>query len=259
MKTTFILMPFFLLFSKMSGAQTYADDQSVRYQQQRMVYQQWDKNKFTPKAGFLSLNPYYWLTWGLFHPNYNKTDRRPLKPDGPQTIRLASVAAMSSIDDRYKLQSDTVRKTAESEIINQSGLLSAADPLWNLYYARELRPVTENNSNALMAGLSPAVAGQLLKEGVFDWYAAEVNSLHERLTAARSADMDRGSRIMAYHRMLMEYRKLSALWSARVAASGNTIRMTAQRQLSVSGGVNFSGWPPQRDREIAQEILLKVK
>ncbi len=34
-------------------AQTEVNDQSLRYQQQRMVYLQWDQNKFTPKAGFL--------------------------------------------------------------------------------------------------------------------------------------------------------------------------------------------------------------
>lgn len=259
MKTIMILLPIFLLGRLLAAAQTYADDQSVRYQQQRMVYQQWDKNKFTPKAGFLSLNPYYWLTWGLFHPNYHKTDRRPLKAGGPQTIRLASVGTMSSIDDRYKLQSDTLRKTAEAEIVNQSGLISSADPLWNLYYDRELRPVTESNGNSLIAGLSPEVIVQLNREGLFEWYSGELNSLNERLSAARNTDMDRGSRIMAYHRMLMEYRKLTALWSARVAAAGTTVRMTNQRQATVNGEVSFKGWTPKRDIEIAQQILLHVK
>jgi hypothetical protein len=58
----------FILFALIQHcfSQTLAQDKAVRYQQERMVYLQWDKNKFEPKAGFLSLNPYYWLTWGCF-------------------------------------------------------------------------------------------------------------------------------------------------------------------------------------------------
>src|ERR1700755_201197 len=114
-------------------AQEEIDDKSFRYQEQRMVFQQWDQNKFTPTSGFLGLNPYYWLTWGWFYPNYHKTDLRPLSATGPQTQRLALVAAMNSTDGRYKLQSDTVRNTALSQISSQSGLVSGADPLWFLY------------------------------------------------------------------------------------------------------------------------------
>ncbi len=135
--------------------QALAQDKAVRYQEERMVYLQWDQNKFEPKAGFLSLNPYYWLTWGLFHPNYHKTDLRPLSATGPQTQRLALVGAMNTTDNKYKLQSDTVRNTALSEIANQSGLISDTDPLWQLYYSKELKPVLNNSTASILAGLSP--------------------------------------------------------------------------------------------------------
>ncbi|WP_230383744.1 zincin-like metallopeptidase domain-containing protein [Pedobacter endophyticus] len=49
-------------------------DKHITYQQERMVFKQWDAGKFTPKSGFLGLNPEYWITWAL-HPNYPKTDR----------------------------------------------------------------------------------------------------------------------------------------------------------------------------------------
>jgi hypothetical protein len=37
-------------------AQSMVADKSIRYQQERMVFKQWDQNKFTPTSGFLGLN-----------------------------------------------------------------------------------------------------------------------------------------------------------------------------------------------------------
>src|SRR6202012_1708091 len=140
MKKILSLLAFCLLLST-SYAQSVIKDDAVDNQSQRMVFQQWDQNKFYPKAGFLSLNPYYWLVWGLFDPNYHKTDLRPLSVTGPQTQRLALVASLNNTNNYFKLPSDTVRNTALSQIASQSGLLSDADPLWLLYYNKQFQPV----------------------------------------------------------------------------------------------------------------------
>src|ERR1700760_2782907 len=108
----FLLAGLGLLFSLRLFAQEVVKDQAIENQSQRMVYAQWNQNDFYPKAGFLDLNPYYWLVWGLFDPGYHKTDLRPLSATGPQTQRLALVAAQNSTDKKYKLQSDTLRNTA---------------------------------------------------------------------------------------------------------------------------------------------------
>src|ERR1700744_5745040 len=97
-------------------AQSDVYDKAVVHQNQRMVFQQWDQNKFDPTKGFLSLNPYYWLVWGFFDPNYHNNDLRPLSATGAQTQRLALVGTMNSTDNQYKLHSDTVRNTALSQI-----------------------------------------------------------------------------------------------------------------------------------------------
>lgn len=239
--------------------QSVVQDQSVRYQEERMVYLQWDQNKFTPKAGFLSLNPYYWLTWGLFHPDYHKTDLRPLSATGPQTQRLALVAAMNSVDNKYKLQSDTVRNTALSEIANQSGLISDADPLWQLYYSNELRPVLNNSTASILAGLSPQVSAKLVSEGLYSWYKNELDMLKERIQAAHTTTMDRGARILAYHRYLMEYRKLAAVWAIRTSSAQVTLNMTAQQQKLQSGQVTINNWTPQTDIRIANQVLQHLQ
>ena len=196
-----------LLLAHACFAQEEINDQSLRYQQQRMVYQQWDQDKFTPTSGFLGLNPYYWLVWGWPYPNYHKTDLRPLSPTGPQTQRLSLVAAMNTTDGKYKLQSDTVRNTALSQIASQTGTVSDADPLWLLYYNGEFKPVLNKSMASILAGLSPQVSAKLVSEGSYSWYNNELDMLKQRIQGAHSGDMDRGSRILAYYRLLKEYRR----------------------------------------------------
>jgi hypothetical protein len=254
-----ILFPLLLLHWLYASAQSVVQDQSIRYQQERMVYLQWDQNKFTPKAGFLSLNPYYWLTWGLFYPNYHKNDLRPLSATGPQTQRLALVGALSNTDNHYKLQSDTVRNTALSEIAHQSGLLSDADPLWLLYYKNQLSPVLNNSADRILSGLSPAVSAKLVSEGLYSWYKNELDMLKERINAAHQTDMDRGARIMAYHRYLMEYKRLSAVWAIRTASASATLDMAAQQKRLSTGQVKLTNWTPHSDIEVANQVLKHVQ
>jgi len=256
-KVLFIPLLFFCLQHCL--AQTEINDQSLRYQQQRMVYQQWDQNKFTPKAGFLDLNPYYWLTWGLFYPNYHKTDLRPLSATGPQTQRLAFVSSMNSIDGKYKLQSDTVRNTALSEIANQSGTISDADPLWILYYNAQFKPVLNYSAASVLGGLSAQVSAKLVSEGLYAWYTQQLDMLKQRIQGAHTTDMDRGARIMAYYRLLQEYKKLSGIWAIRTAAAASTIRMGQQQQQLKSYETGVPDWTPQSDVLIASKVLAHLQ
>lgn len=239
-----------------ANAQEEINDNAIIHQEQRMVFLQWDQNKFDPKAGFLSLNPYYWLVWGLFYPNYHKTDLRPLSATGPQTQRLALVAAQNSIDNKYKLQSDTVRNTALSQIASQSGLLSDADPLWLLYYNQQFQPLLNYSAASLLGPLSPNVSAKMVSEGTYNWYTNELSMLKQRLNGARTTDMDRGSRIMAYYRMLKEYQRLAGVWNIRISAAQKDIQMTTQQQHIKSASVNPGPWSPQTDLQIANKVLL---
>lgn len=249
-----ILMP---LLALRALAQREVNDEAVRYQEQRMVYLQWDQDKFKPTPGFLSLNPYYWLTWGLFDPNYHKTDLRPLSATGPQTQRIALVATMNNTDNGYKQTSDTVRNTALTSIAEQSGLLSDADPLWLLYYNSELSPVLNYSDAAILAPLPANVRTAVVSEGLLTWYENELAMLKERINAARSTDMDRGSRIMAYYRYLKEYKVLAATWATRVATASKNIAMVKQQTAAKTTPVISTGWTPQTDVQLAQKVLAE--
>jgi hypothetical protein len=195
----------------------------------------------------------------LFHPSYHKTDLRPLSASGPQTQRLALVGAMNTTDNKYKLQSDTVRNTALSEMANQSGLVSDADPLWQLYYRNELNPVLNNSMASILAGLSPQVSTRLVSEGLYSWYKNELDMLKERINSAHSTTMDRGARILSYHRYLMEYRRLAGVWAIRTSSAQTTLNMTAQQQKLQANQVKVSNWTPQTDIQIANQVLQHLQ
>jgi hypothetical protein len=239
-------------------AQLMIEDRAMRYQQERMVFKQWDRRRFEPTSGWLGINPYYWLTWGL-HPSYPKTDRRPLRAAGPQTQRLGLVAGMNSTSNAYKLEADTLGKTALLELANQSGLITVSDPLWIIYYSKELKVPLEFSDASILSPLPAAVRSKVIADGSYPWFKNELEILKERIQGARNADMDRGSRILAYHRLLMEYRNLQGSWTARTATASANQFKTSQQEKAKMTELNTSGWTSDTDVEIAKEVLKNRK
>jgi hypothetical protein len=234
-------------------------DQSILYQQQRMVFKQWDQDKFKPSAGFLGLNPLYWLTWA-WHREYPKHDLRPLGPAGPQTQRMAFVAAMQNTEQAYKLQADTLRGTAISQAAVYSGLLSDTDPLWLLYYRHQFEPLLHQQDARLLDGLSPKEKDNITSTKVLDWYLQESHALAERLNAARTITLDRGSRILTYQRLLDEYRKLQAGWETKKQNSKQFISLTESSDKLKKRHIPLSARSGTRtDIQIADDILRHSK
>lgn len=240
-------------------AQKQIKDKHITNQQERMVFKQWDRKKFTPTSGFLGLNPEYWLTWA-WHPNYPKTDLRPLGPVGPQTQRLAFVAAMQATENASKLHADTLRNEALAESTNYLGASSFADPLWLLYYRHEFDGLLNQDPNELLSGISAKEQNYLLKNGAYQWYLDECQAILERLNAARNTTLDRGSRIVTYHRLLAEYRKIYAIWDTKkhsaklflsLSETNNSLKNKEGPMLQLPSG--------RTDRQIADAILSKSK
>lgn len=254
-----LFMVWILLTTVISAqAQKQIRDESIVNQQERMVFKQWDRKKFTPTSGFLGLNPYYWLTWGL-HPNYPKTDLRPLGPVGTQNQRLVSVTGMQQTDKNYELQSDTLAQTSLLQIAGMSGMLSATDPLWILYYSRQLKGVTDFDPGKLLAAVPQIARAQIIVNGSLDWYTREMAILSERLEAARTTTLERGKRILSYHRLLAEYRRISSLWNDKVIAAAREPARVKIRQDLAGQEIKIDGWTPESDVRTAKEILNKRK
>ncbi|TCD07693.1 hypothetical protein EZ449_14250 [Pedobacter frigidisoli] len=256
MKKIILLLTFFLAVKGLSAQRTITD-RNIINQQERMVFKSWDPAKFTPTPGFLGLNPEYWLTWAL-HPNYPKTDLRPLSPFGPQTQRISLVLAMGQTDNAYKRHSDTLAQTAAIRAAGHLGALSPADPLWQLYYSAQLSELINGSPRSALDGLDAQLGGFLVSSGLYSWYTQERESLLERLEIIRNADMERGSRIMGYHRLLSEYRKLKATWQQRKSAASKQVSLSglSERMHGKSSGIRLKG---RSDIEIADEILAHSK
>lgn len=252
-----ILFPWLALLHLPALAQRPIYDKHIVHQQERMVFKEWDRDKFTPKKGFLGLNPAYWLTWA-WHPDYPDKDRRPLGPSGMQTQRIGLVLAMQQATHFYKLHTDTLARVARAEMVRYAPLTSDADPLWQLYYRQELQGLLEEEGAS--GEENENIREYLTGKGIYQWYHEERLGLKERLEAARSATMGRGSRILTYHRLLKEYRDLRAIWESAKRNAAQYLAFTRHRdrvQQRAATGTDFT--PGRTDMEIADDILAGSK
>lgn len=238
-------------------AQQAAQDQAVNYQHERMVYKQWDQNKFTPTSGFLGLNPLYWLTWGL-RPSYKKVDKRPLSLAGPQTQRLGITATYDDQANKLRLESDTIGNVAKADIIRTSGAISTEEPLWIFFYKKELDFVMNATPEDIMSTIPVAILPQVLQANTYNWYTEQIGILRERLQGARTVDMDRGARILAYHRLLLSYRSLHEQWMNHLSAFELSIKQDANKKLIETGTASYSK-SGKSDKQIAKDVVSNSK
>ncbi|MEB2774580.1 hypothetical protein SYJ56_04640 [Algoriphagus sp. D3-2-R+10] len=254
------LLTFLILISISSYCfgQTPIHDKAIVAQQERMVFKQWDEDKFYPKPKrFLGIptNPLWYSTWAL-HPNYPDLDRRPLSTAGEQTQRLGLAAAMQISSDYYKAHSDTIKNLANAEIARISGALSATDPLYQLYYKKELKPLEDAASNAFQ-GISSEVVSYMTDHGAYQWYLNNMTSLSERYGFAKSLDMERGQRILMYHRIMLEMRDVLKKWDYKLAMSANMLAFRTLNQRRINGEITLSD--PKDEEERAKRIANQTQ
>jgi len=249
----FFLTCFWLTFHV--NGQTPIHDKAVVAQQERMVYKEWDHDKFFPKPNRIlgiPTNPNWFLTWAL-HPNYPKLDRRPLSPSGEQTQRLGLAAAMKISSDYYKQNSDTIRSLASGELTRISGALSAVDPLYQLYYKKELSPLEDIEANAYI-DIPVSVKEYMQDNGGYNWYLENMKMLAERYGFAKTLDMERGQRILMYHRLMLEMRTLLSNWNYRLSLAGRMLDFRNAFEQKTLGKIKLQN-PMLRDEEMIKEIL----
>lgn len=246
-----------LLFLTDAQAQMPIRDRAIIAQQERMVFRQWDNNRFYPRPNrFLGIptNPNWYLTWAM-HPNYPNLDRRPLSPSGEQTLRMGLAAAMKISSDYYKQQTDTVRNMAMREMTRIAGALSGADPLYLLYYKTELAPLDNIEGNAFEHS-SPEVRDYMLENGAYAWYLEHMQSLAERYGMAKKLDMERGQRMLMYHRILLEMRKIQSNWEYKLSLSQKMLAFRERMENVQNRKIRLSGEPAQQD-DILSGILQR--
>lgn len=247
------LIGFWLTFH--INGQTPIYDKAIVAQQERMVYKEWDRNEFYPKPNRIlgiPTNPNWFLTWAL-HPNYPKLDRRPLSPSGEQTQRLGLAAAMKISSDYYKQHSDTIKSLNAKELTRISGAFSSLDPLYQLYYKKELSPLEDIEAHVFL-DIPIAVKEYMQDNGGYDWYLKNMHMLAERYGFAKSLDMERGQRILMYHRIMLEMRKLLSNWNYRLSLAGRMLDFREAFEKKDALKID-PGNPSLREEEMINEIL----
>lgn len=255
-KSIFIILIGYLCFSQ-AFAQMAIHDRAIVAQQERMVFKQWDADKFYPKPNRIlgvPTNPNWFLTWAL-HPNYQKLDRRPLSPLGEQTQRMSFAAAMNVSSNYNKQHSDTIGLLIGKELMRISGALSGADPLFQLYYKNELSPLENIEANAFR-NVGTNVISYSIQTGAYDWYLEQMKSLAERYGFAKNNDMERGQRILMYHRIMLEMRRHLKNWEYKLSLSE---KMLANRNQMANKNFFESIAKPEsaKEEELVNKIIQK--
>lgn len=238
-------------------AQKRIEDKGMIHQQERMVYKQWDKNKFSPSKKFLGIqvHPLWYTVWGL-HPNYRKKDHRPLSATGPQTIRMGLTTAMKGTSENYKLQSDTLRNTALSQFAMHTPI--QFNPLWQLYYQKEFKELLEDPLEKQLEGLTNEEVKFLIDSKAWEKHVKKLEEMKERLNSGRSAFMERGNRILFYHRLMLEYRLQNDWWHRMKAYAPK--RATAIKKIEKIKTSNQDiNWSPQSDKELARKVVRDIE
>ena len=255
MKTVlFILICF--LFSWTASAQMAIHDRAIVAQQERMVYKEWDRDKFYPKPNRIlgvPTNLLWYMTWAL-HPNYPKTDRRPLSPQGEQTQRLALAVAMSISSDYYKKEADSIQLASGKELVRISGTFSEVDPLYQMYYKKELKPL-ENAGEEAFDDVPIAVQTYLQETGAFAWYQEEMERLAERYQLAKKLDMERGQRILMYHRILQEMKQFLSRWQHQIHLSQQVVEFKSLKSHVPIEAESPARWKELDDQKVIERII----
>lgn len=255
MKTCLFILICFLA-SWNAAAQMTIHDRAIVAQQERMVYKEWDQDKFYPKPNRIlgvPTNLLWYMTWAL-HPNYPKTDRRPLSSQGEQTQRLALAAAMSITSDYYKKEADSIQLASVKELTRISGAFSELDPLYQMYYKKELKPL-ENPGEEAFDDVPSAVQAYLQEIGAFAWYQGEMGRLAERYQLAKKLDMERGQKILMYHRILQEMRQCLSRWQYQIHLSQQVVEFKSLKsQVPIEAG-SPARWKETDDQKVIERII----
>lgn len=226
------------------------NDPHIVAQEDRMVYKSW--GNFLPKPKYflgVQTRLSYSMTWGMLAPNQNKryrrgADLRPLSATGEQTQRQLNTLLHNEQTSIMEEDAVVIGGEAETEMLHNSSLFYATDPLFVLYYRKKLKPIREWNteiffvdimdrlendkmfrSMELTDGQKNSIVTNLLNNSAIDKYLNEMDILVEKYDMATSLPMGRGARILSYHEMYIAHSKMyhsfmnTLLLTARIKAN----------------------------------------
>jgi len=144
------------------------------------------------------------------------------------------------------------------ELARISGAFSEADPLYQLYYKKELKPL-ENPGEEAFDHVPTVVQAYLQETGALDWYQEEMEGLADRYQLAKKLDMERGQRILMYHRILQEMRQCLSRWQHQINLSQQVVEFKSFKSQVPSEAGSPTRWKERDDQTVIERIIKNRK
>ncbi|SIT96852.1 hypothetical protein SAMN05660493_01547 [Epilithonimonas bovis DSM 19482] len=265
MKQIITILLFFFIHTVYHGQSVKKlNDPAIVSQEKRAVFESWGDWRPYPKYNFLGIqtNFAYATVWGMWSPRINQdykdgADLRPLKPNGTEVQRLATVKVEESKAEQIKTEYDTIYKRNIQDFAHWTATTVDADPLWLLYYKTMLRPLNEFPDDPQTAQdwgiIDPEVFKIMQWSGKIDRLKEKLDLLKEKYKMSRTMDMPRGKRFLMYHETLIGWREL--LTTIRNNDKTMSLSMSYKKKVDEIKKI----FQPQTDREIVASIMTKYK
>lgn len=265
MKKVFTIVFIILLIPLVNGQSIKRiKDKHIVGQEKRQVFYQWGDWQPKPKY-FLGVqtNIHYAMVWGWLAPSRNRSyrsgsDIRPLSLGGLQNQRYARTVVQQ---DKTKEIQDQAKSTYDEnlkEFYHYTNATTSADPLYLLYYKDMLRGLENFNTNSPIpyqwGFTSPQAWERFNQYGIIGECKRKIDVIQDQYQIAKTVDMPRGKRILAYHDCLLEWRKMEKYLAYLNKQSEN--RLKAEIKLK-----NYKDKHPgkitkeRRDAEIFVDVM----
>src|SRR5690606_18892431 len=97
-------------------------------------------------------------------------------------------------------------------------------------------------------GVQEGVINYITAHGAYQWYLNNMASLSERYEFAKRLDMERGQRILMYHRIMLEMRDVLKKWQYKLDMSSNMLAFRKLNQRKINGKIILSDPKSEEDR-----------
>lgn len=266
MKKIILTLTIAVVCGNLSAQIKHIQDKSLRAHNARMVHKSWGEFRPYPKY-FLGIqtNPNYGLVWGMFAPKQNKrykdgADIRPLRPTGLQNQRYISAYNSYLYAKQVKEKSDVIGNEAMEELIYYDKTTAKADPIYILYFREVLKPISEYNklNPYYNKKISFQVASLLRETGIEEKVIEEMELLKDRLNTALNNDMERGQRLIFYHRILDDFRSFDASLNNKIYISSVYQSFKSKGTHTESYDIDYSKFRDMDDYKIMKDIIHKI-
>lgn len=255
-----------ILFFNLNSSQIRLTDKSIVAQEKRMVYSKWGEWRPYPTY-FLGIqtNFAYATVWGMWAPSRNKDyrngqDIRPLKPTGLQMQRYSQISLMDNQTKEILTNTEAQKNAEQDEFLNKTHFTAVADPLYLVYYKPNLKSLDNFNVYSFFYidwGFTKKKAfDEAVKFGMIEQLRSDIIELKDKYEVARGVDVSRGKRLLMYHDVFLQWRKLKQ----RIRDTENTFYLTElTKSKLMQYRIDTATHHTRSDSEIFNEVLKNAK